>query len=369
MLLTILPGDDKVHHYKKSVVIFFGGKRRVLSTAPHNGGYREDLSCVFNHDGKIPGKSPCYMKADTYAEHMAITAEEIGLDRNTACGISTAADMENLIIKSASYDDITVTALTTGGIDVNGGRAGDPATWCEDKQKARTLAKLGTINIMLHFNIDLAEGALARALVTCTEAKSVAVQELQLPSRYSHGLATGSGTDSTIIIANAASDHRYTNTGKHSKLGELIGVTVKESVRDALAKQSGATPQRQHNAVRRMERFGLGEDSLWEMFNGEHPGLLSRAVFADKYWHITNDNMLVTYTSLYTHLLDQTDWRLLSCQEALEAGNELLRLMQMPPINRDEPTESPEKCIKKMVTAYTHGLLLKFPAIAPQAEN
>ena len=195
MLLTTLSGNDEVHHYKKSVVIIFGGRRRVLSTAPHNGGYREDLRCVFNHDGKIPGKSPCYMKAPTYAEHMAITAEEIGLDRNTACGISTAADMENLIIKSESYDDITVTALATGGIDVNGGRAGDPATWHEEKEKAKELAKLGTINILLHFNVDLSEGAIARALVTCTEAKSAAIQELQaakpLFTRLSHRLRHG----------------------------------------------------------------------------------------------------------------------------------------------------------------------------------
>ncbi|MCC8184487.1 adenosylcobinamide amidohydrolase [Cloacibacillus porcorum] len=359
MLLTTLSGNDEVHHYKKSVVIIFGGRRRVLSTAPHNGGYREDLRCVFNHDGKIPGKSPCYMKAPTYAEHMAITAEEIGLDRNTACGISTAADMENLIIKSESYDDITVTALATGGIDVNGGRAGDPATWHEEKEKAKELAKLGTINILLHFNVDLSEGAIARALVTCTEAKSAAIQELQLPSRYSRGLATGSGTDSTIIVANAESGYRYTNTGKHSKLGEIIGRAVKTAVKEALGKQSNSTPQRQHNVIRRMERFGLFEDPLWERFDRENPGLLSRAAFADRYWHVTNNDMYVTYTSLYAHLLDQVDWRLISCREALTAGSELLKLMGAPSTVRTD-IENQEECITEMVELFTHGLLLKF---------
>lgn len=359
MLLTTLSGNDEVHHYKKSVVIIFGGRRRVLSTAPHNGGYKEDLRCVFNHDGKIPGKSPCYMKAPTYAEHMAITAEEIGLDRGTACGISTAADMENLIIRSESYDDIIVTALVTGGIDVNAGRAGDPATWIEDKEKARALAKLGTINIMLHFNIDLSEGAIARALVTCTEAKSAAIQELQLPSRYSRGLATGSGTDSTIIVANAESDYRYTNAGKHAKLGELIGRAVKQAVKEALAKQSNTTPQRQHNVVRRMERFGLFEDSLWERFDRENPRLLSRAAFSDRYWHVTNDDMYVTYTSLCAHLLDQVDWQLISCREALTAGREILKLMEMPAEVRMD-IEDKEECIAEMVELFTRGLLLKF---------
>lgn len=58
----------------------------------------------------------------------------------------------------------------------------------------------GTINILLHIDADLAPGALVNALVTCTEAKTAAIQELLAPSRYSHGLATGSGTDGTIVV-------------------------------------------------------------------------------------------------------------------------------------------------------------------------
>ena len=41
--------------------------------------------------------------------------------------VITAADMENVSIKSATYSDTTVTAVVTAGIDENGGRVGDPA--------------------------------------------------------------------------------------------------------------------------------------------------------------------------------------------------------------------------------------------------
>ena len=42
--------------------------------------------------------------------------------------------------------------------------------------------------------------------MTCTEAKTAAIQELLEGSKYSNGIATGSGTDQTIIIANSASE-------------------------------------------------------------------------------------------------------------------------------------------------------------------
>ena len=55
----------------------------------------------------------------------------------------------------------------------------------------------GTINILLFFNVDLSRGALARALVTCTEAQTAALQELLAPSRYFHGAGHrfGNGRD------------------------------------------------------------------------------------------------------------------------------------------------------------------------------
>jgi adenosylcobinamide hydrolase len=359
MLLATLSGNDRVHHYKKSVVIFFGGKRRVISTAPHNGGYREDLLCVFNHDGKIPGRSPCAMKAPTYAQHMAVIAKEIGLDPDTACGISTAADMENMVIKSERYDDIEVTALATGGIDVNGGRAGDPASWIEEKTRAaaRKNAMLGTINIMLHFNIDLTEGALTRAIVTCTEAKTAAVQELMLPSRYSRGLATGSGTDGVIIVSNYESDFQYENTGKHSKLGELIGRTVKAAVKETLAKQCETTPERQHSVMRRVDRFGVTEESLWEEFGGETQKRLSRAEFSDRLYNFSKEGMTVTYTSLLAHLIDQFDWGLISAEETVEASREVFRLMDME--FACESSAEKEALIKDLTGSFRRGVLTK----------
>lgn len=101
-------------------------------------------------------------------------------------------------------------------------------------------------------------------LVTCTEAKSAAIQELCIASCYSRGLATGSGTDGTIVVSNRESLVRITEAGKHCKMGELIGKTVKQAVKEALYRQTGVNAAMQHNALRRLGRFGITISSLWE---------------------------------------------------------------------------------------------------------
>ena len=213
MKIVTLAGGDEVHRFDRSILLSFSGKRKVLSTAPYNGGYRTDLTGVLNHDGNYGRGCQVDMKADTYSEHMRITLHEIGLPEETTAGLETAAQMENASIITEVFRDLSVTAITTAGIEASGGRVGDPAVWYEepltDDSNSFSL-KPGTINTILHINTDLSEGAMARALVTATEAKSAALQELLAPSVNSCGIATGSGTDGTILIANAESELIFT---------------------------------------------------------------------------------------------------------------------------------------------------------------
>ena len=329
MVLYELPTKDVVHRYKKSIVIPFTGSRRVMSTSPLNGGYQEELTAVFNNDCNPGAGIACKMKAPTYEEHMAMIAEDIGLNPNEVAGLSTAASMENVSIHQASYKEVTVTAIVTGGIEVNGGRVGDPATWHEETGKA-VPSKEGTINIILVVNTDLSKGALTRALVTCTEAKTAALQELVAGSHYSMGLATGSGTDGTIIVCDSSSATCLTNAGKHSKLGELIGRAVMPAVKEALFKQTGLSPIYQHNVLRRLERFHITENSLWKHYITvtATESQKSRALFEDSLYQFSSNSEQVINASLYAHILDQLQWGLLDCHEATYATGRILSLMQ-----------------------------------------
>ena len=323
MELARLTTGDIAYRYDKSIVLVFSGRRKVLSTSLYNGGYHEDFEAVFNRDMTQGSGMPCESFAPTYVESMKIVAERLGLAPELTSGMGTAAHMENVSIVSRSYKELTVTAIVTGGVETNGGRVGDPASYYKTAEK-----KCGTINIMLVIDADLPPGILARALVTCTEAKTAALQELMAPSRYSTGLATGSGTDQTIVIANSESPLFFEGAGKHSKLGELIGLAVMAAVKEALKKQSGLTPAQQHDLLRRLRRFGVTEETLWQRYKEEvGDDALIKAQFIAALEKMIAVPALFPLGVLFIHLYDEHLWGLLEKGETWEAAEKLLKEM------------------------------------------
>ena len=330
MLIHHLPGGDAIHHYKKSIVVMFSGERHVLSTGPNNGGYREDLQAVFNRDDNPGPGMACVMKDDTYEGHMNLVAlEDLGLDPGRCTGLCTAASMKNASIQMLTYRDLVVTAIVTAGIEHNGGRAGDPATFHEENGHFFMLPSEdgsgeqipGTINTILHINANLDPGTLARTIMTATEAKTAVLQELMARSHNSGGLATGSGTDGIISICNPESSLKLTNAGKNSKLGELIGKTVMAATREALFRQSGLCPDRQRDVLRILGRFGIDEDILWINYRESTGdcGNVSKAEFIDRLdrWKGSSEAVVTAY--LLAQLVDLKSWGHI-CQEEMDDG-------------------------------------------------
>lgn len=327
MIFYNLPSGDIIEHKNRSLIVNFGGKRAVLCTSPPNGGIRRDLRHVFNNDAKSPEDNFCRMYADNMADHMTEVMRLIGLDPACAAGLTTAADMENAAISEETYDNFTVTALITAGIDKNGGRVGDRADWHESHGEVIATPPFGTINIMLFINARLTDEALLQALTTCAEAKCAVCQELLAGSVYSDGIATGSGTDGTVIVANEDSATTLTNAGKHYKLGEVIGRVVMTALKEALWRQTDLNPKWQHNALCRMSRFGISPADFSE-FAADKVDTLAK-----------NDNM-VCKTSLYAHLLDQMSWQMLSCEEVGAEAAAIMSALGLdnpkPPCTKDE---------------------------------
>lgn len=322
LLHTLSTGDPVIWRPDdQSIIVPFQEPRKVVSTSLLNGGYREDLTAMFNHNCGPDDGSCCTLQAGTYQEHMRVMATGLGLDPDRTTGMGTAALMENVAIASQTYQELVVTAIATAGVEGNAGRAGDSAHYYSPG-KRMAAHRPGTINIMLVMDADMPSGIVARALVTCTEAKTVALQELMVGSLYSSGLATGSGTDQTVVVANSQSPLYFEGAGKHSKLGELIGLAVKQAVTEALQKQNGLFPFKQHSVLRRLKRFGVDEESLWQAQQ-----MMPKDIFWPKLYQWERQEDAVTYTSLYVHLLDQLQWGLLSAAEVGECGNELLQIV------------------------------------------
>ncbi len=310
-LFTTVSTGDKVYFYDKSLVMFFSGPRKVLSTSVYNGGYHEEYEAVYNHDGKQGSGMPCEMLADTYVEHMMLVSERLGLNPLKVSGMGTAASMENAVVETLSYKELTVTAIVTGGIETNGGRVGDPATYYHPMEKPN---RPGTINIMLVLDCDMPPGTLARALVTCTEAKTAAIQELMAGSNYSKGLATGSGTDQTMIVANPTRKLYLEGAGKHAKMGELIGRVVKQGVKRALEKQSGLNPSMQHNVLRRWKRFGVVPLTLWQAYR-ELDASSIKPEYLLAIEELAQEKLMLVESIMYIHLLDEYMWGLITVEE------------------------------------------------------
>ncbi len=255
--------DEEIYRNDNSIIVMLPKNRNAITTSYVNGGYQENLQAVFNHQpDPAAGHHSHDLEGGSIEAYIRIHAGRLGLDPDRVAAMLTAANMKNASLVVHSFRDLEITAVITAGIEVNGGRAGDPATWHEEN--ANMVYVGGTINIILIVNAHLPAHALSNAIITATEAKTVAIQQLMAPSKYSNGIATGSGTDQICIISNMDSPNVITWAGKHSKLGELIGRCVIEATTEGLARQTGLTPDSQRDMLVRLERFGIDEKNYWE---------------------------------------------------------------------------------------------------------
>lgn len=225
--------------WEKTLIIRFPEKRRTLST---NDGFA-DAQIAINHAAQPELWMKLHEEMQTRHELggnvyvrkiQEKIAKDFGLKREEVAQMSTAADMDNLAVVTKTFKSFVVTALVTAGAETNAQRTGvDEGTNIEGDEPK------GTVNILLLTNARLTDGAMARALITATEAKTAAFEDLRIPSSYTKGVqATGTGTDS-IIITTGITGPKVTYTGGHSRIGELIGKAVYQAVIEALGKQNG----------------------------------------------------------------------------------------------------------------------------------
>lgn len=236
--------------WEKTLIVRFPQIRRVLST---NDGVL-NTRAVANHSahpqlwscGGDAVKAGHKVPAKVYMRNIREkTARNCGLPIEDIALMGTSADMANLAVVTKAQYPFVVTALVTAGAKGNAVRTGvDQGHYVEADPSSDTPAtseepKPGTINIMLLTNARVTDGGMVRAVITATEAKTAALEDLHVPSTYAKNLqATGTGTDGIIIIS-GSSGPRVTYPGGHSLIGGLIGKAVYEAVVEALGKQNG----------------------------------------------------------------------------------------------------------------------------------
>jgi adenosylcobinamide amidohydrolase/ABC-type Fe3+-hydroxamate transport system substrate-binding protein len=220
----------------------------VLSTLH---GYLENVVTVGNH--YVP--PPCWGALHSLGQDqfMGSVYKALGLADGKAKLLLTGADMDHLAVGRAEYRDMKAAALVTAGIKGNTMRMGlDQGDYYEP----------GTINIVLLTNRSLTPAAMARALITATEAKTAALQDMDIRSSYLkvEGQATGTGTDNVMVVGGTGA--RLDLTGGHCKMGELMARAVYQGVVEAVGRQNRVRPGRQ--VLYRLEERGLNAHDLAE---------------------------------------------------------------------------------------------------------
>jgi len=214
-----------------TALVSFKEKRRVLSTLD---GFKQ-VKNVANVYVPNPLSSKI-MTLSKYAKFTRRLPATLGLRRSSVTFMSTGVDMDKLSFCEKTFEDFHVCCIATGGARDNALRMGlDEGQWME--KETGFLGKQGTINIILLTNVTLTWGAMARAIMAATEAKTAALQDLDYRSTPSPQVqATGTGTDNMIVVSGVNPEIIIRQPGGHSKMGELIGFTVKTAVTEALKK-------------------------------------------------------------------------------------------------------------------------------------
>jgi len=216
----------------KTLLVSFGEKRRILSTWE---GFKE-VSFVANNYQPRALSEITMMNYDEFEERFSAI---LGIPHSDLTFLSTGADMDNLAVCEKSYEELKVCCLATAGAKGNALRTGvDVASYVE--RAGNFISVTGTINVILLTNAALSDGAIARTIITATEAKTAALQDLDVRSTYTPEIqATGTGTDNILVVSGKGLGEALRLTGGHTKMGELIGVSTKIAVAEALKKQDG----------------------------------------------------------------------------------------------------------------------------------
>jgi len=318
-----LPGGETVERQGRSLIVSFPDEKRVvLSSATLNGGLLEGPKAICNTTGIfVRADDPIIITdPDEYREYDEECVTLVGLDPKRTVALGTGITMDKAVIVTRTIGRTAVSAVVTAGVEGNGGRAGDPATY---DQLVEYKVKEGTIVIILLIEASLPAHSLARAVITATEAKTCALQQLMASSVYSNGIATGTGTDQIAVVCNKGSNIKLTDAGNHSVLGELIGKCVTEAVLKALDSWGGLNAVSQRDAMKRLARYGVKDDDYFASSDGRE-----REDLMEDLRRTAENGEVVAAVSSAVHLQDEIEWGLLTEEDGnCVAGRILYGLM------------------------------------------
>ena len=203
----------------------FDTELSTVSSAIYNGGFKKAKAIL---NVQAPEEFSDQELHANPQKFIVDSAKKVGISENFV-GMVTAAAVDKFVLVTKKYGDLAVSVIATA-VDPEGNT-------CSHAESAGEIIKVeemtGTINIMVIIDGNPTESCLVSTVLTATEAKTAALWELDIRSRYSGDIATGTITDA-IIVAKTNRGSPIVYGGPASKLGQLVGYCTRKAVKEAV---------------------------------------------------------------------------------------------------------------------------------------
>ncbi|BBH19970.1 adenosylcobinamide amidohydrolase [Paenibacillus baekrokdamisoli] len=197
----------------------------ALSSAVYGGGF------VYA-DSFINWKVPLTYNCSDPVKDLSFIMEQQGYSLNSSVGLITAANLTHASIMETDGDRFSILCCTTAGT-TNAARAGL-------RRSFFPAYEAGTINTFLFIDGRMTSSAMVNAVITATEAKTAALQDLGIMETMHGRLATGTTTDSIVIALSQSNryDELHAYAGTATTIGDGISRMVYETVHESVRTQN-----------------------------------------------------------------------------------------------------------------------------------
>jgi adenosylcobinamide amidohydrolase len=220
-----LPGTPAKLVIKDNVLaVISDTELTTISSGIYNGGYRK-VKAILNVS--VPeGYSDSQLHNDPM--NLVYDAQK-NLEVSTDfVAMITAAKIANMSMVTRQKGDIAITVVATAGC-----RHGESSG-----EEIEASHAPGTINIIAILNGKPTDSCLVSLFLTATEAKTAALIDYDIRSRYTGDSATGTITDS-LSVASTNQGATIELGGPASPIGQLVASAVRQAVKEAATKQDG----------------------------------------------------------------------------------------------------------------------------------
>ena len=209
-----------IHHAEDHLLLLPPVSLDCLSSAVYGGGHNRVERIV---NWQVPRTYDC----GDPQEDFKLRLEHWGYKTEASVGLQTAAVIAGGSVFEEVGDCFRIVVCTTSGTG-NAARAGFG-------REVYSAYQAGTINTVILIDGRMTFPAMVNAMITATEAKAAALQDLGILDPVNRLIATGTTTDAVVIAVSQSMDYQQTHAyaGTATTVGDAIGRLVYASVLEA----------------------------------------------------------------------------------------------------------------------------------------